>query len=167
MEKVQIVLRVVAIKLVHIFNDAEVCNHAIMLTSRTQLYDVLPGDNQFTSPCTRNTFTNSSFTRVGLDSLLQASNVEVDATSTPGHCLTNNSDYRNTATCSSVGLFTLSTFNRTCFTQNHLANTNSLDILNERLNNMQGVLTHDDSKTGHAAEDNSKDEKSSDHREES
>jgi len=83
---------------------------------------------------------------------LQASNGEVDTTSVPEYCSTNNGGYGSTATCSSDGTFTLSTFNGACLAQNYLATTDTLDSLNEGLNNMQCVLIYDGSKTDYATE---------------
>jgi hypothetical protein len=83
---------------------------------------------------------------------LQASNGKVDTSSLPGYCSTNNDGYGTTATCSSDGTFTLSTFNGACLAKNYLATTDTLDSLNEGLSNMQCVLIYDGSKTDYATE---------------
>lgn len=117
------------------------------------LYGILPGDNPFQSPCNRHTFINSFFTRDGLDSFLQASNGNVDSSSLPEYC-TNGDEggYGTTATCSSDGTFTLSTFNGACLAQNFVATTDSLNNLNEELKEMHCVLIYDGSKTDYATE---------------
>jgi hypothetical protein len=116
------------------------------------LYGILPGDNPFQSPCNRHTFINSFFTRDGLDSFLQASNGKVDTSSLPGYCSTIDGGYGSTATCSSDGTFTLSTFDGACLAQNYLETADTLDSLNKGLSNMQCVLIYDGSKTDYATE---------------